>query len=85
MSEWVQCCYLNRRAPALLTPPKPGALGRLLKEHVSQEAWQLWLKEQTRLINEGRLDPLSEAHRKTIHAHMYSFLNLPSDERVGAE
>ena len=37
-------------------PPLPGELGKRIYESVSKEAWQGWLKQQTMLINENRLN-----------------------------
>ena len=34
----------------------PGELGKRLYENVSKEAWQGWIKHQTMLINENRLN-----------------------------
>ena len=36
--------------------PLPGELGKRIYESVSKEAWQAWLKHQTMLINENRLN-----------------------------
>ena len=52
MSRTVHCVKLDKEAPGLPAAPLPGELGQKLYEQVSQEAWQQWLPEQTRLINE---------------------------------
>ena len=54
MSRTVHCSKLNKDAEGLDTPPYPGELGQKIFENVSKEAWQLWLKQQTMLINEYR-------------------------------
>ncbi len=36
--------------------PYPGDLGKRLWENVSKEAWAAWLKQQTMLVNENRLN-----------------------------
>lgn len=48
----VHCVKLDREAEGLDRPPLPGDLGKRIYEQVSKEAWQQWLVEQTRLINE---------------------------------
>jgi Fe-S cluster biosynthesis and repair protein YggX len=67
MVRQVHCVKLNKEAEGLDFPPYPGDLGKKLYESVSKEAWQLWLRQQTMLINEYRLslaDPKSQAFLK---------------------
>lgn len=52
MSRTVQCVKLGRQAQGLPTQPLPGELGQRIYDNVSMEAWQQWMQEQTRLINE---------------------------------
>lgn len=52
MTNTVHCVKLGVEAPGLPSPPLPGELGQRIYENVSQQAWQQWLVEQTRLINE---------------------------------
>jgi len=56
MARMVQCAKLGKEAVGLAMPPLPGELGKRIYETVSQEAWQGWLKHQTMLINENRLN-----------------------------
>jgi len=56
MSRTVHCVKLGCEAPGLPRPPLPGDLGQRIFENVSQPAWQQWLQEQTRLINEYGLE-----------------------------
>jgi Fe-S cluster biosynthesis and repair protein YggX len=62
----VQCIKLGREAEGLDLPPLPGALGKRIWESVSKEAWQLWLQQQTRLINENRLSLADARARKYL-------------------
>jgi Fe-S cluster biosynthesis and repair protein YggX len=52
----VQCIKLGKELPGLDFPPYPGELGKKIYEQVSKEAWQAWLKHQTMLVNENRLN-----------------------------
>jgi Fe-S cluster biosynthesis and repair protein YggX len=52
----VKCVKLGREAEGLDYPPLPGELGKRIWENVSKEAWQAWQAQQTRLINENRLN-----------------------------
>ena len=56
MARMVNCIKLGKEAEGLDFPPYPGELGKRLWESVSKEAWAQWLKHQTMLINENRLN-----------------------------
>ncbi|MDE2121421.1 MAG: oxidative damage protection protein, partial [Betaproteobacteria bacterium] len=56
MTRTVHCIKLDRDAPGLDFPPYPGDLGKRIFDNVSKEAWQGWLKHQTMLVNENRLN-----------------------------
>ena len=56
MAQMVQCIKLNKEAEGMDFAPLPGDLGKKLWQEVSKEAWAGWLKHQTMLINENRLN-----------------------------
>ena len=56
MARTVNCIKLGKEAEGLDFPPAPGELGKKIFENVSKQAWQDWLKHQTMLINENRLN-----------------------------
>jgi Fe-S cluster biosynthesis and repair protein YggX len=66
MARTVQCVKLGREAEGLDFPPLPGALGKRIFEHVSKEGWQMWVQQQTRLINENRLSLADPKARKYL-------------------
>jgi Fe-S cluster biosynthesis and repair protein YggX len=66
MARTINCVKLGREADGLDFPPYPGELGKRIFENVSKEAWQQWLKQQTMLINENRLNLVDPAHRKYL-------------------
>ena len=73
----VLCSFFKKNLPGLDQPPFPGPLGDMIFEYVSQEAWGLWMLEQTKFINEQRLK-LHLAHdRALLKQHMHAFLQLP--------
>ena len=64
MARTVQCVKLNKEAEGLDFPPYPGELGKKIYESVSKEAWAAWLKHQTMLVNENRLNLADQRARK---------------------
>ena len=56
MARTVQCIKLGKEAEGLDFAPYPGELGKRIWESVSKEAWAAWLKHQTMLVNENRLN-----------------------------
>ncbi len=66
MARMVNCIKLGRESEGLDFPPMPGDLGRRLFENVSKEAWQQWIRMQTMIINENRLNLADAQHRKYL-------------------
>lgn len=74
MMRTVFCQKLQKNAPGLERIPYPGALGQRIFEEISVEAWQQWLKHQTLLINENRLNVLQPETRTFLEKEMHAFL-----------
>ena len=70
MSRKIHCVKLDKEAEGLDFAPWPGELGKRLYENVSKEAWQEWLRQQTILINEYKLNPLEADHKRYLAAQM---------------
>jgi Fe-S cluster biosynthesis and repair protein YggX len=70
MARTIQCVKLNKEAEGLDFPPVPGEMGKKIWESVSKEAWALWLKQQTMLINENRLSLADPRARKYLMEQM---------------
>jgi Fe-S cluster biosynthesis and repair protein YggX len=70
MTHTVNCIKLGREAPGLDRPPYPGELGKRIHAQVSKQAWQDWLRHQTMLINENRLNPMDPKSRKFLEEQM---------------
>ncbi len=73
MTRMVQCVKLGKEAEGLERQPYPGELGKRIYENVSKEAWQMWLQQQTMLINEYRLSPMNPKHREMLEKEMDRF------------
>ena len=73
MGRTVQCVKLGREAEGLDRPVYPGDLGKRIFDNVSKEAWQLWLRHQTMLINEYRLTPVDPKARRFLEEEMEKY------------
>ena len=73
MTRMVQCVKLGREAEGLDRPTYPGPLGQRIFENVSKEAWQGWIRQQTMLVNENRLNLADAAARKYLAEQMESY------------
>lgn len=84
MARTVRCVKLQREAPGLDFPPAPGALGTRIYESVSKEAWADWLKQQTMLVNEYRLNLSDARSRKYLLQQMEAhFFGAGADTASG--
>jgi Fe-S cluster biosynthesis and repair protein YggX len=70
MARTVQCIKLGREAEGLDFPPVPGPLGKRIFDGVSKEAWQQWVRHQTMLINENRLNLADQKARQYLAEQM---------------
>ena len=64
--------------------PMKGELGERIYNEISEEAWGLWLKHSTMVINEYRLNPSEPEGRKILSEQMEQFFfgegaELPPD------
>ncbi|MFN0183571.1 MAG: oxidative damage protection protein [Aquabacterium sp.] len=73
MARTVQCVHLKKEAPGLDFQPYPGELGKRILEGVSKEAWSLWLRHQTMLVNENRLNLADLRARQYLARQMEQF------------
>ena len=73
MPRMVQCAYLKKEAEGLDFAPYPGELGKRIYDNVSKEAWQAWLRHQTMLVNENRLNLADQRARQYLARQMERF------------
>ena len=73
MGEMVNCVILKKEAEGLDRAPYPGEIGQRILANVSKEAWKMWMKQQTMLMNENRLSPMDPKHRKFLEEEMEKF------------
>ncbi len=73
MARMVHCVKLGRELEGLDRPPYPGELGKRIYENVSKEAWQGWIRYQTMLVNENRLNLADPQARKYLATQMENY------------
>ena len=84
MARTVQCIKLEKEAVGLDFPPYPGDFGKRIWESVSKEAWAAWLKHQTMLVNENRLNLADARARQYLARQMENhFFGAGADAAQG--
>ena len=73
MTCMVQCIHLKKEAPGLDFSPYPGELGKRIYDNVCKEAFDLWKKHQTMLVNENRLNLADARARQYLARQMEQF------------
>ncbi|MCX5658639.1 MAG: Fe(2+)-trafficking protein [Planctomycetota bacterium] len=68
--------------PGTRLPDQPmrGPIGKFILDHFSNETWQLWIRQGTKVINELRLDFSNDAHQRTYEDQMIEWLGFTRDE-----
>ncbi|MCJ8270231.1 MAG: oxidative damage protection protein [Psychrosphaera sp.] len=74
MARTVNCVYLGKEAEGADYQLYPGDLGLRIFQNISKEAWGLWQKKQTMLINELKLNMMDMEHRTMLEKNMEEFL-----------
>jgi Fe-S cluster biosynthesis and repair protein YggX len=84
MSRTVNCVKLGREAEGLDFAPLPGEMGKKIYDCVSKEAWAAWVRHQTMLINENRLNLADPAARKYLSQQLENyFFGAGADQPSG--
>ena len=73
MARLVQCIMLGKEAEGLDFPPYPGELGKRIWQEVSKQAWADWMKQQTMLVNENRLNLADARARQYLARQMENY------------
>ena len=84
MPRTVQGVYLKKEAEGLDFAPYPGELGKRIYDNVSKEAFELWKRHQTMLVNENRLNLADARARQYLARQMERFFfGEGADQPVG--
>lgn len=81
MARMVNCIYLKKEAEGLSFAPYPGDLGKRIYDNVSKEAFEMWKKHQTMLVNENRLNLADARARQYLARQMEQFFFGEGAER----
>ncbi|WP_371193984.1 oxidative damage protection protein [Glaciecola sp. SC05] len=74
MPRTVNCEHLNKEADGLDFQLYPGEIGKRIFDNISKEAFAMWQKKQTMLINENKLNMMNATDRKFLEDKMVAFL-----------
>ena len=70
----VFCIKYRKNLPALLEAPMKNDLGKKILVECSENAWNDWLQEQTKIINENRMNMLNDDDRELLLEEARKFL-----------
>ena len=59
--------------PGLPKPPLKGDVGKRIFENISRDGWRMWLEHSKMLINEYRLDLMSEQGQRVWMAELEKY------------
>lgn len=74
MEKIIYCQKLKKDLPALSEAPLPGDFGQKIFHHISAQAWDMWIEEQTKLINEHKLQLFKKEARQLLLQKAEEFL-----------
>jgi len=70
----VQCVKLKKELPGLSEPPFDGhPLGQRIYDHVSKEAWAMWVEHMKMIMNEYRLNLGNQQSQEFLLKQMEEF------------
>lgn len=70
----IKCLRCGQTKEGFERPPFPGAIGARILEGTCPECWQLWLKQQTMLINHYGLNVMDPQARQFLTRNMDAYL-----------
>ncbi|MCV2354263.1 oxidative damage protection protein [Paucibacter sp. B2R-40] len=73
MARTVQCIYMKKEGEGMDFAPYPGDLGKRIYQNVCKEGWAAWMKHQTMLVNENRLNLADQRARQYLARQMEQF------------
>ena len=77
------CARTGQAGTQLDKPPFRGPIGQWIHANISEQTWQMWIGQGTKVINEFRLDLSRDEDSAVYDEHMREFLGI--DETLYAE
>lgn len=74
MSRTVFCQNLKKDGEGLDFQLYPGEIGKRIFDNISKEAWGIWQKKQTMLINEKKMNMMQADDRAFLESAMVAYL-----------
>ncbi|QBY03180.1 oxidative damage protection protein [Thalassotalea sp. HSM 43] len=74
MSRKVFCQHFKKEDDGLDFQFYPGDIGKRIFDNIGKEAWGIWQKKQTMLINEHKLSMMNAEDRTFLEKTMVEFL-----------
>jgi len=80
----VQCVKFDKSMEGLAKPPLRSELGQKIFDEVSKDAWAMWLEHSKMIVNEFRLDLMSEQGQRVWMTELENYFwgegsKLPPD------
>lgn len=73
------CARTGQAGHKMARPPFKGGVGTWIFEHISQETFDTWIKQGTKVINEMRLDLSREQDSDTYDKQMREYLGIDDE------
>lgn len=70
------CTLTGKPGTKMTRPPFKGPVGAWIQEHISQQTFEEWIKQGTKVINELRLDLSRDEDANTYDRHMRDYLGI---------
>ncbi|MBM4107777.1 MAG: hypothetical protein FJ255_03030 [Phycisphaerae bacterium] len=69
----------GRPGTKMASPPFRGPVGEWIRDHISRETFEEWIRQGTKVINEMRLDLSRDDHAEVYDQHMHDYLGIDDD------
>ena len=73
------CGRTGRPGTKMSRPPFKGPVGAWIFENISEETWQDWIRQGTKVINEMRLDLSRDEHSEIYDQQMREYLGIDEE------
>lgn len=73
------CAKTKRPGSRMARPPFKGPIGEWIGANITQETFNDWIGQGTKVINELRLDLSRDEDEQTYDRYMWEFLKVPSE------